>query len=518
MATQSGRVGAVEVAQLERSGRAGSVPVADTMSGRVGAVQCSYEMHSGRSGAVELRSPEFFRLVEVLGSALWVAEAQNVIPQPAPRLTYAGLDLSGNLVGDIAITSLLQGMSTLDITLAPSVGQDPQDLRPPGSGPLSGLLRQHIGGRDRAFQLHGSFLGDAWQSEEFFPRPIQVRDDGLPWGGGDLFEILSQPGSLPDIVRAAGDLVTAHQAARRISQYTGIQIECRYPNYLIGELRMGSGSPREWLDRLAKPMAALGRVEGGRVIYEQASLDRRPAWRFHDRYNIQMLECDELPRCANSFELVRFTPASGQIGEGRGSQVGQVNVSFEPSRLVIIDEVEVIQGDLVSWRYRSESGEYLTPTAIGNVYSGPVPAASAEGVYLPIIGATAYQPSWYVTVRGGPFAREAVYRFPAEDAEHQAIYGVVAAGDLADPVIGDEAGAALAVWAQLRESVRRQWMARLRTPYHHPWLRVGQVIEVTDARTGQSGVKWLVEQIKRTRAGGYWSTELTCYNSKGLQP
>ncbi len=485
------------------------------------------EGHSTCEVLMDVCGEQFLLLTSDVNPATWLNAGTNIHLAATCNLNYAGVDLT-NCLQDVEFDLPLQGVSSCTFNLTHQPDEfgmiRPGYLNPPGAGPLENKMIQHAGTRERAFVFSGKWAGEPWQSEEFYPVPIST-SNGIKWGGKDLFDILdcipAQSLNLEDIVRAAGDSVMAHTAMRQLADAIGIQIECRFPNYLIGELPRASGTARKIADDIAEAMRALGRIENGRIIYEQATLNQPVAWRFRDQCNIRQLECNELPRAANSFLVVRFTPGGGQVGEARGNQVGRIQVPIEePVRSVAIDILEVLQGDLRDWVYFAESGQLLNTDPAGPIFDNITPISRAEATYYPHIsgGLGSYTPSWHVQVRGSIFKREENYRFPADDTEHQGLYGIVLGDDKSKPIYGDAAGAALGVEAALKDSVRRQWQCNLEADHWNPRLKRGQVIEVRDALTGQVGIKWLVERVKPVRKNGYWACTIEAYNRKGMQP
>jgi hypothetical protein len=241
------------------------------------------------------------------------------------------------------------------------------------------------------------------------------------------------------------------------------------------------------------------------------------SWEFVDGLNMAGFEFSEQPRQPNEIVVARFTPAVGIIGEGRGDQVGRQSVSFEPSRHVVCDHVSAVQGGLQDFVFFDAAGTVLAGGGGGNpgIYSGQGMAVRAEFTYLPTIGTAAYTPYWEILVRGGEFARESNYRFPASDSALQAAFGVFPASRAStDPVIGDEAGAALSALAYIYESSRRVYTGKFRTPYLNPLIRPGQRVRITSTQSRQAGTVWLVERVRISRRGAFSSMEIEV--AKGL--
>ncbi len=464
--------------------------------------------------------PEAFAALTTPGEmtvSTFVAAGWNVWDAPEFSASFCGLDVS-QLLGDLSITMPLNGKSSATVTLANPVDDhgvevEPSDLAPPGYGAYAGLVRQHNGTTLRNFRFGIRSAGTSWSSETYLPGPTGFAKRLKPWTCDDLTATIeSDTGNyLDDIVMAAGDRVMAHSAARQVATLAGFPIDLRYPNYLIGEHRRGSGSPLSWLDALARPMQAARRWERGVLIYEQVRTDAPASWDFVEDLNISTLDLDEFPRQPNSFVFVRFTPGGGYIGEGSGREVGRVRVSFDPSRNVVVDVVKVIQGRFDNWVFFAENGTPLTGSLSNGIYSGPIPAAYAEATYIPLIGTAAYEPGWECLARGGPIQREGNYRFTADDPLLQSIYSVVTAGKaIAEPGIGDEAGAATATQAWLAEAKRKVWIAKFATPFLNPWIRPGQIIRVKDRYARQNWTRWVVERVQINKRGPHGSMQLEC--------
>jgi hypothetical protein len=491
-------------------------------SARQAQTTLTARLSSARQSQSRLFGSEFAGFVRDQQAATWQAQGRQLPPHPYFRLQYAGHDLT-ELVGDLQISRPLNGKTQVDFDFRPPgepLAQFQSDLVPPGYGTYAGKIRQHNGTKTRAFTLQVSVAGETWPCTTLLPLPASYTDR-LSWGAEDCTALLEferdpdleEPQFL-DIVKAQGDLITAHQAAAQAAAALGIAIECRYPDYLIGVLRRGQGTALSWLDALAKPMQAARRWVGDRLVYEQVNPLAPPAWRFVDRLNIQTLSLEELPRARNKFVLARFDSSGGFIGEAAevgGGAIGRKRISFTASNTVAIDVLKVVNGVLKDWTFYNGS-TVLNPSPYSTgFWSGSTPADSAEFTYQPQVLTTSWQPAFEVVARGLNAVRSGAYRFTGGDTALQSIYGIYPEGrPIEEPTLGDESGASLSLQAYVREAARRVWRASFETPYLNPFVEPGQVIEIVDYLTRQSATRWVVEQVVMLWRGRRWSMRIDC--------
>jgi len=422
----SARQARVAVRTSSASARRAIVRLTTPSSARQAKVALSAPTSSARQVSCRLFGSEFAGFTVALESSTWLAERRNIAPQSVLSLGYAGHDFTGYL-GDLQITRPLNGKTTARFDLRTPGGlvvSLPSDFAPPGYGAYAGLIRQHNGSRSREFTLTVKLAGETWRCTPLLPTPVAF-NDRLSWGGEDLTALLEQERDpdddsvpFPDIIRAAGDLVTAHQAAQQAASYFGIRIECRYPDYVIGQLRRGQGTALAWLDALAKPMQAARRWVGETLVYEQVNPYAPVAWRFVDRLNIKTLSIEELPRPKNKFILARFDPVGGPIGEDAGQQtnsVGRRSISFQASRFVVVDTLQQLNVKLKDWVFKDASGNPQGPSG-APFYSGAVPVSLAEFTSEPRIAGYQLATAYHVVARGDSLPRTGSYRFTAEDA------------------------------------------------------------------------------------------------------
>lgn len=478
------------------------------------------DLLSPRQSVTSIFSEEFLAIANSPVSSEWVANFRNQMTVPRPTLIYNGLDLS-DLLGDVSFSTPLNGKGTCSFDLAnpatDGIVTFPSPTCPPGSGDYSGIVRQHNGTASRKLYFSLSYAGQNWTSSPYVPTIPTHDGSRLAWGGEDLTAILERVPESPldDILLGDGDLVMAHAAAKQHADAAGINVDLRYPDYLIGEMRRGNQSHLAALDSLAKPMQAGRRWENGVLIYEQVNTGAAPMWRFIDRLNIRKFAVSEYPRAFNSFVLARFSPAGGQVGQKSGNKIGRDGITFDiPVRSVLVDIIKVEQGRLDDWVFFDAAGNPVASTGALPIYSGIVPAVRAEFTYYPQIGQNAFTPAWECVVRGEPRPREASYRSSADDSAHQAVYGVVKASAISEPTLGDQAGADACIAAYLAESTRKVYKATLETPYVNPYILPGHVVQVTDRDTAQSGTLWVVESVGLSWSGGACSMQLEL--SRGL--
>lgn len=519
MSLLSPRQGLTTVQERFQSPRQGLTTITEFVSPRQGLTSIRGNLLSPRQGRTSLWSADFAATVSSPAYSEWVSNLRNLVKVPRPSLSYAGLDLSG-LLGDVSFTFPLNGKATCSFGLnnpaTNGVVVFPSPLVPPGSGDYAGIIRQHKGNRDRLLQFSLTFAGQPWVSDPFLPTTPSHDGSRLKWGGEDLTPLLEDvPDSpLDDIILDGGDLRMAHAAAKETADAAGIQVDLRYPDYLIGEHRRGTGSYLQHLDALAKPMCAARRWENGVLVYEQIQASGPPMWRFVERLNIRKWETGELQRAQNSFTLARFSPAGGQIGQASGREIGRRSISFEAARAVHVDVIKAEQGRLDDWVFFDAAGNNIYTAGASGDYSGATMAVRADFTYYPNIGAAAYDPYYEVVARGGTKPRDTSYKSETEDTDHQDAFGVVKGPVINEPTLGDQAGADACAEAYLAESVRKVYQGKLETPYLNPFIRPGHLVEVTDHWTAQSGSVWVVEQVSLAWTGANCS--MTLEMTKGL--
>jgi len=515
----SPRQGLTTVQERFQSPRQGLTTITEFVSPRQGLTTIRGNLLSPRQGRTSIWSEDFAATVSSPAYSEWVANLRNLVKVPRPSLSYAGEDLSG-LLGDVSFSFPLNGKATCSFELnnpaTNGVVVFPSPLVPPGSGDYADIIRQHSGTQERLLQFSLTFAGQPWVSDPFLPSAPSHDGTRLKWGGEDLTPLLEEvpDDPLDDIILDGGDLWMAHAAARQTAEAAGIQIELRYPDYLIGEHRRGTGNYLQHLDALAKPMCAARRWENGVLVYEQIQTSGPPMWRFVERLNIRKWEVAELPRAQNVFTLARFSPAGGQIGQARGRETKRNSITFEPSRSVHIDIIACVQGRLDDWVFFDAAGNNIYTGGASGDYSGVTMAVRADFTYYPNIGATAYEPYYEVVARGGQRPRDTSYRTEVSDAAHQSVYGVVKGSAINEPTLGDQAGADTCAAAYLAESVRKVYQGKLETPYLNPFIRPGHLVEVTDHWTAQSGSVWVVESVSFGWTGANCS--MTLEMTKGL--
>jgi hypothetical protein len=528
----SPRQGVVDLVEQFRSPRQGTVSLSEFRSPRQGLVGLTVDQLSPRQGTVRLWSAQFHKVMvglDQISGEDWIAQSLNIVPRPKPTIQYAGLDL-GPLLAGLTVTLPLNGKTTAQLELNSPVDVhniviEPSDICPPGYGVYANKIRQHDGTATRKVSIDVGLAGEVANFPTLLPSPAQWDAPRLSWPLEDLTALLEEDNPdfyLDDILLAEGDLRMAHSSAKEEAQLAGLTVECRYPDYLIGEHRRGSGSLLKRLDALAAPMQAARRFErrGSQnvLVYEQVNPNRAPKWKFEDRKNVQTLDLQEMPRALNSFVLSRFTPAGGYIGEAQGDKPGRQSITFEPSRFVSIDQVKALSGALINWVF------FAGPTVVGGFgggalpfYQGSLQADRAEFTYEPnflqapstiSVGIPVY--GYEVLARGGALKKEESYRFPAEDTAHQALYGIRRAGSINETILGDAAGAALSVQARLMESIRKVWRCSLVTPYLNPFVRPGDIIALKDKRRRQNWTRWVVELVVYVWTGRTWNMKLEC--------
>lgn len=509
------------VSNLLDSPRQARTSLTTFSSPRQAATGLSRDFFSPRQARTSIFSEDFYAIATSPSYTEWVTNFRNEYVVPRPSLSYAGVDLSGLLL-DVSFSVPLNGKSTCSFSLGnpatDGVVSFPSPTCPPGTGDYADMIRQHNLTRDREFSFSLTFAGQPWTSTPYLPTVPTHNGRVLSWGGDDLTALLEQvPDSpLDDILLADGDNVMAHTAAKQIADAAGIQVLCNYPDYLVGELRRGNMSPLAALDALAKPMQAGRYWDGETLVYAQVDTDAPAMWRFVDRLNIEDFQVTEYPRAYNSFVLARFSPAGGQIAQDSGNRVGANSISFPASRAVAIDVIRCVQGRLDDWVFKDAAGNAMAGGGPGSlpVYSGATPVVSCSFNYYPNIGATSYTPAYDIVVRGEPRKRDASYTATAESSAHQAVFGVNKAATISEATIGDQAGAELCVAAYLAESVRKVYKGVLKTPYLNPFVRPGQVVEITDRDCNQSSSLWVVESVSLAWSGAKTSMELEL--SRGL--
>lgn len=369
----------------------------------------------------------------------------------------------------------------------------------------------------------------------------------LDWGGEDIITLLELEGQYrDDIVPSDGVINMAHATMRAIAADHGItSLVLNFPDYPIRQLRMSSGTPRQWMEEIAEPYQAHIYTDGDTLIFEpakQVASATQAQWAWQDYLNIMDLKAEQIEGWKNKFVLTRLKDQSGVVSDGEqrcyGPQcVGTQEVRLsEPSNNVVLT-LRRGASSTISFRNfvpKDEFGNYIgTPgqsqvftsfnTKIHSIEFESVPyfyggntaqSQVASGGPSTLSGQTGFNepnalaqfiPEYFWVIFGGsdPSANttpidafDDPFSFTATDTATAAIWNTLPDGEnIESSVIPNATVGQAAINALLFENVRKLFKATWGTPYINPWIRPNDVHDVSHYRSDQTHVQWLGEKI-----------------------
>lgn len=514
----SPRQAQTSLTQLLNSPRQALISLGPGSSPRQSQTTLSHPENSPRQAATRYLAAEFI--------ATYVEPTESSVQyKPASVVKFF-------LGDDVELTSSLQslrvrwprnGMLTWDGVFvhkdAHGLASKPSPLCPPGSSTYQDLILPWHTDLSRYARIVIEQAGETVELPTFLCGDPVMDGVALTWSGTDFTPYLTRerkviPGEeLPDILNDGGGVQrTAHQNASEIGSEIGIQIDCKYPDYRIRELRRGTGTPLAWLDAAARPRQAARSWRKSTLVYEQAafraSSNNRYDWQYLDRLNIEMLSIrSNADNVHNEAEATRMEPQGRLLGEcppcSGGQCVGRtVNITLDkPSKFVLLTG-KAINGVLENATGYDESGRVVATHVgpIGVLASGGAPIATIEATYKPIIGNVEYVPGYSAVQAWGGSLGTPGGSFDASYTDWDSVNNIGSRPDLRnleDPAIPNESVATDYARLVVEESVRNTWVAVFRTPFLNPLLRPGDTIRITDWLTGTATV-WFVEQLTWT--------------------
>lgn len=382
-----------------------------------------------------------------------------------------------------------------------------------------------------------------WRAPTFLLGTPRLNKEGiLEWSGEGILTLLEREGQYrDDIVPGDNILNYAHATTREIAAAHGINsVIIDYPDYPVRQLRMSSGTPRQWIEAMAEPYQALVREEGdGLVIRPAPQISAGAQWAWVDYLNIMGLEVEQTEGWKNKFTLTRLRDQSAVLSDDgpqvcRGGQcVGTQTVTVsEPSNFVVIYVKRRGNSTLRFENFQplnefgnaimpaSQAQSFASATKIHSIRFDAVPyflganQQQTQGTGAPstLSGNTTNDPAalnQYVAeyewvIFGGSEATataEAVdafneaFSFVANDAATQALWGEIPEGEAVEmSVIPNGTVGQAAVNALLYENVRKVFKLTFSTPYCNPWADPGEIHSITHYRKSMEDVPWIHEE------------------------
>lgn len=384
-----------------------------------------------------------------------------------------------------------------------------------------------------------------WRAPTFLLGTPRLTKEGiLEWSGEGILTLLEREGQYrDDIVPGDNILNYAHATTREICAAHGINtVVIDYPDYPVRQLRMSSGTPRQWIEAMAEPDQALVREEGdGLVIRPAPQITAGAQWAWVDYLNIMGLEVEQTEGWKNKFTLTRLRDQAAVLSDDgpqvcRGEQcVGTQTVTVsEPSNFVVI---YVKRRGNATLRFENfqpldEFGNAIMPATNAQSFASATKIHSIRFDSVPFyLGANQqqtqgvsgggpstlsgnntndpaalnqYVPEYEWIIFGGSEATataEAVdafneaFSFQASDSATQALWGEIPEGEAIEmSVIPNGTVGQRAVTALLYANVRMVFKLTFSTPYVNPWADPGDIHSITHYRTSQTAVPWICEE------------------------
>jgi hypothetical protein len=425
----------------------------------------------------------------------------------------------------------------------------------------TGALRHHDQTPTHAVSISLTVLG---QTSTSFPTFLGGGyQDDMPegaWPGYDFHYFLDvENQNRADIVDSSPPQMAKATWATIAGGYGGgINTDLRFPDYRIRQLRMHSGTPRQWCEKIGLPFCAGIRFNGSTMIGEQFVMQTNAQWGYKAGVNFTKFKWKESePPPRNRFTLNRLDPQKGILGKTRcigGKCSGRtLEIDFSsPSRVVKVVST-TYDGQLIDWVFVGEDGSFNQAPIAGQWNGIPVvkvlatfepttPSVSVAGLGLNQTITVPPDDSWgYSSIAYGgspsgslldhykgiyptpvgfipvtqsfPYAPSITTQVinPEPVTVDQTYYGICEDFQgINDPILPDKATMDLYGNQKLLESVRKTFIGTLETPFVNPLLEPGHWVEVEAPLEGwPDKTLWHVEHVHEDFNQGTWSQTLT---------